>query len=207
MLIISNFRTLSAIVICELMSLEESVPIPKVFTSFLTGGLFEKCIDCNRYLLDGEIQYFIEKCIKRYPGYGVEDVIFEYAMCSQCAERNQKEVSKESIQKIERFFFEHTLFFNRRSALKNADPHHPEEWLQNCLITEVPLDQTNEFQIYAQCRGQQMYLNLMPYMVSLQGMELITNLLSEKTLGEMGRFMDQHFGLPPEFKDKPLVLF
>lgn len=128
-------------------------------------------------------------------------------MCSKCTEKIRQEISRESMQKIERFFFERAVLFNRSSLLREADPNQPEGWLHNCLITELTKEETDEYQVYAQCRGDQMYLNLMPYMISLQGMELITGLLSEKTLGEMGRFIDEHFGLPPEFKDKPLVLF
>ena len=82
---------------------DNAKPIPEEFYSFNTGKPFERCIDCDKYLLDGE-PYMIEKAIRQYPGYSAKDIIFEYAMCVDCAERLKNEMSQESMASIQKFF-------------------------------------------------------------------------------------------------------
>ncbi|MEL7001705.1 MAG: hypothetical protein AAFN93_03115 [Bacteroidota bacterium] len=174
--------------------------IPEEFHSMSTGGKFERCIDCDRYLLDENEEYFIEKAIKKYPGFKAQDVIFEYAICIHCAERMRSEMSTESLNSLETYMMENTDIA-RRMEIVQANPNNPLAWMQECLIKGVSQEELTEYQIYAHCQGDKLNLMQMPYMVSSIALDEISQLLSDKTLDQLNGFMDEHFGPPPELKE------
>lgn len=176
------------------------VEIPKEFHSLSTGGKFEQCIDCDRYLLDEDQEYFIEKAIKKYPGFKAQDVIFEYAICIRCAERMRKEMSAGSLKSIETYMIENTNVA-RRMEIVQANLDNPLAWMDECLIKSIPQEELTEYQIYAHCQGDKLNLMQMPYMVSSVALDEISQLLSEKTLDQLNDFLDEHFGPPPELEE------
>lgn len=181
----------------------EEVPdieIPKEFHSFSTGAKFDRCIDCDRYLLDEHVEYFVEKAIKKYVGFKAQDVIFEYAICINCAEKMRSEMSSESLKSIEAYMMNNTDI-GRRMEIIQANPFEPLAWMDECLIKGLPKDGLTEFQIYAHCQGDKLNLTQMPYMVSGVALEEISQLLSEETLDQFNGFMDKHFGPPPELEE------
>ncbi|MCA6075325.1 hypothetical protein [Fulvivirga sedimenti] len=177
-------------------------PIPEIFQSYATGTLFDRCIECDRYLLDKEIPYFIEKAIKKYEGLRGYDVIFEYAICINCADQMRQKMSLESMQKIGQFL-EKNMNQKRRNELIEDFPDEPEKWIDECLITGASREETAEYQIYAQCIYDRLLLPAMPYMISHMVLDKLANLLSDKTLGEMDDFIGRHFGPPSEFEVGP----
>lgn len=174
--------------------------IPREFHSFSGGGLFEHCIECDKFLLQEGTEYFIEKAIKKYPGYEATDVIFEYAICLNCAEKMRRQMSKESMQNIENFFAQN-VDFHGRMELMQANPHNPEAWMARCMVNGNHKKDLDEYQIYAHCNGRHMELTHMPYLISGEVMDEISHLLSEQTLDELDRFINNHFGPPPELME------
>lgn len=179
---------------------EKSNAIPKAFHNFETGGPFERCIDCDVYLLDGEVEYFVEKAIKSYKDFTATDVIFEYAICMNCAERMRKRMSKESMQSIQQYFTENVNFIDRMQLMQ-AHPNNPEAWMQQCLVKGTQANQLEEYQVYAHCKGKKLVTAQMPYLISGKALDEISQLLSNETLDELDGFMDQHFGPPPELME------
>lgn len=179
---------------------QPDISIPKEFYSLSTGSLFDRCIDCDRYLLDENEEYFIEKAIKKYPGFKAQDVIFEYAICINCAERMRNEMSTDSLQSIEAYMIENTDVA-RRMEVVQANPNNPIAWMDECLIKGIPQTEVTEFQIYAHCQGDKLNLMQMPYMVSSVALDEISQLLSDKTLDQFNDFMDKNFGPPPELEE------
>lgn len=190
------------------MHFSEYPDMPAVFKSHSSGQYFERCISCNIYLLEAGRQYFIEKAIRKYTGFQATDVIFEYAMCMECADKMRQELSTESLQKIQNYFAGKVDLFERYSQL-SAKEKEPESLLSHCIITGKPVEALEEYQVYAHCEGKSLLLSGMPYMISGEAMDEIADLLSEKTLGEIDRFIDENFGLPPELKkpikDNPVI--
>lgn len=178
----------------------EQPGIPKAFYNYSTGSKFERCIDCDTYLLDGQIEYFIEKAIKTYKGFTASDVVFEYAICQHCAERVRKKMSKESMRNIQRYFSEN-MDFAKRMRLVNDNPENPESWTNECLIKGTRSEELQEYQIYAHCKGDRLITTQMPYMISGAALDEISQLLSNETLDELDDFMNQHFGPPPELME------
>ncbi|MTI19664.1 hypothetical protein E1176_01380 [Fulvivirga sp. RKSG066] len=150
--------------------------------------------------MSGEIEYFIEKAIKSYSGFTAEDVIFEYAICIKCAERLRKQMSAESMQSIQDYFSQEVNFMDRMQTMQ-ANPNNPTEWMQRCLINGSNIEDLEEYQIYAHCKGNTLITSHMPYMISGVALDKIAGLLSDETLDELDDFMNNHFGPPPELME------
>ncbi len=174
--------------------------IPTEFHSYATGAPFSHCIECDRSLEN--MEYFIEKAIRTYPGYDATDVIFELAICIQCAEAVRKSMSEDSQLKIAEYM-QANADASRQIYVINEYPDSPDKWTANCLITGKSKNAVSEYQIYAHCHGDQLIPDIMPYMISGSVLDELSQLLSNKTLGEMDNFMGRHFGPPSLEKDLP----
>jgi hypothetical protein len=183
--------------------------IPRIFHSEATGELFNSCINCDRYLLDGGVPYVIEKAIKRYPDFNTQDTIFEHAMCLRCQMELRKELSRESLARIDKYFITNADPFQRYEKLSREHDRNLDAWLEHCIIKGTTIDEESEYQIYCQCDGKEIVYSLMPFMIGGKALDEIMNLLSSKTLGEIDRLMGELFDLPPELKpvDKPVFVF
>jgi hypothetical protein len=130
-------------------------------------------------------------------------------MCLSCAELMRRELSLSSLSRIQEFFDQRVDLHGRREELLQDEAVNPEHWLQRCLITGEDLTNLDEYQIYGHFVGNQCVYSFMPYMIGGPAVDEMTELLSEKTLGEIDRFIDENFGLPPELKkpikDNPLI--
>jgi hypothetical protein len=176
------------------------IPIPEAFHSFATGKPFEQCICCETYLLEDGTPYVIEKGIIQYLGTGVKDVAFEYAMCLACMEKMRQSLSKASLARIEAFFQERVDVDSRQRLIPQGS-RNVQDWLQHCLVSQKSVQQASEYQIFAQCDGPDLVLGLTPYMLSGEILDEIQELLSPETKEVLDDFIDQHFGLPPEWKE------
>lgn len=174
-------------------------PIPEEFYSFSSGKPFIECISCNKELIQSGEPYVIEKAIRKYKGYKAQDVIFEYAMCMQCAIKMQQEMSEESMQKITQFF-SNNLDFEKLNQRRFGAEVDSQRAIQHCLITGDDRNDIEEYQIYAQCKGTNLISGTTPYMVSGAALEEVSELLSEKTKDELDGFIDDHFGIPPDLR-------
>ena len=185
------------------MSLEKNilVDIPKVFHSHAANAPFSKCMNCDSLLLNSE--YVIEKAIRSYKEFSSTDTIFEYAICMNCHEEFISAYSPSSLSKIQNYFLENADFDHRRTQLREKlkDGHfNIDEWISHCLIKGTHMSDMTEYQIGCQCVGTKMVVLNMPFMIGHEAMDEISQLLSDKTRGEMDRFIDEFFGLPPELK-------
>ncbi|MEO9872403.1 hypothetical protein [Ekhidna sp.] len=175
----------------------EEKGIPKEFHSFETNAPFEQCIECEKYLLDDDTEYIIEKAVKNYEGYSAKDIVFDYAICMDCAETMRKEISKESWESMMRYFQEN-IDIQSRLEMHNQSP---EEGLKSCMIKKTQLNDCGEYQIYAHCKGNKINMENPPYMISGEVMEELLPLLSDKTIDEMNGFLDKHFSPDPSLME------
>jgi len=185
------------------------ISIPKIFHSDLTDEPLVNCVSCDRDLLHGQEPYVIEKAFRYYPEYEISNTIFEYIMCIPCAKKMHESMSKESIQKIQAYFQSVDLI-SRSQEMWKEHGNDFDAWISNCIIKESPRQNQEEYQICAQCIGDKVVFDMLPYMLSFEASDEISGLLSNKTLDEYDRFVDDNFGLPPAFKkalkDSPAVL-
>jgi len=176
-----------------------TVSIPPIFFSDLTGKAMETCVTCNKNLLHSKEPYIIEKAFRHYPEYDINNTIFEYIMCIPCAQKMNASMSKDSMEKIQDYFSTIDMV-GRGKYMYETYGKDFNAWINNCIVKHVERGGLEEYQICAQCVGDQIVFNVFPYMISHEASSEITDLLSSETLGEYNRFVDDYFGLPPAFK-------
>lgn len=178
----------------------KSIEIPKLFHSFETGKPFCNCIVCEKDLQKEHEHYFVEKAIKNYPN-GTKDVIFEYAICIECAMEMRDTLSEDSVKKIDEFFDGKVNLISRWKKLTSSENYDVEDWVHNCLVSDKSVNEASEYQLYAHCEGNRLLFSLMPYMIDGDIIAEAQNLLSKKTKDELDGFMDKYLGPPPEIRE------
>lgn len=170
-----------------------TMEIPVIFQSDLTGKPFPNCVQCEKELLCSGVEYLVEKAIQSYPGSSVRATIFEYAICYNCYFKMQDELSKESLEKMDLFFEQQvkTDWWERMRKLIRKKPQTADPWLESCIITGNRRDEVEEYQIFGAFEGEEMLLSIMPYMICGEGMDLLIEQLSGKTLDELNGFKDR----------------
>ncbi|MFM9076134.1 MAG: hypothetical protein ACKORJ_11305 [Bacteroidota bacterium] len=173
-----------------------STVIPKIFRDSSTGEPFRSCLMCERNLAEG-VDYVIEKSIRNLPSPARTEVLFEYALCMDCAERMRKQLSKESLQRISAFFGSRVNMQERMDLISRPETSF-RDCIGHCLITGVPIKKQREYSLYAQCQGSRLVYGLFPYAVSEAVMEEANELLSAKSREVLNGFIDRYFSGPPE---------
>lgn len=178
------------------------MPIPGDFYSFDTDAPFEACLVCKAPLLSGQVDYFIEKAIKNYPGHDVSDVVYEYALCSHCAQDMNEKMSVTSLLNLQTYFSGNESFMAKIN-------HHNSHWQdfegsplsENCAMTGVHKAELAEYMIYGHFKGDQMIKSTMPFLLSGKVMDDVADLLSNETIDALDDFMGEYFGGPPELEE------
>lgn len=184
---------------------KEGLPIPDIFLNSDTKAPLSHCIQCDYDVINGDRFYMIEKVFKRYLQLDSTQVLFEYAVCSDCYEKMRGALSKESMQNLSAYMMTNTDF-QAMQARMQEHPEEPEKWLSHCMIKGMPKEELTEFQMGACFKGDKLVTNFMPpFMIGNVAMEEMNELLSKETKDEMDGFMDENFGIPPELR-KDLVL-
>lgn len=176
------------------------IEIPRIFYSDANNTLFDRCLGCDVFLLEDGRQYIIEKAYRRYAGYGAQDTVFEYAMCFDCFVSLQGAMSETSMQRVRSYFDRHVDLVERRKTLLAKEQVNIDDWMDRCLVKGTPIGELEEYQIFGHCDGKDLLFTLFPYAIGGEAINEISLLLSNKTLGEIDGFMDDHFGLPPELR-------
>ena len=168
--------------------------IPKIFYDTVDEVPLRECNRCGKDLLESGEPYVIEKGFKR------KEVLFEHAICMQCAEKMKQELSKESLANIERFMMERADFEGRMEELLDED-YSNEKWLGRCIISGEALEEQEEYQIQGMFVGDRMLTLQFPYMIGGKALEEMQELLSAETRDELDRIKDDLIKVPPEFED------
>ena len=181
--------------------MENEIDIPKALCSSDTGAPFDRCMVCDKYLLEEGTSYFIEKSIRQHPGMQAREVIFEYAVCLHCSLVMSESLSEESRKRVSEYLMRNAQFESRRDRLSNLESLSIDHWIDRCLIKDTPIADAPEYQIVAQCSGGKLQLQETPFALSLEAMDELAELLSEQSRREMDDFIDTHFSGPPELAD------
>jgi hypothetical protein len=176
--------------------------IPEEFYSFESEQPFEKCLICKADLLSGDVDYFIEKAIRNYHEHNVSDVVYEYAICWQCAHDMNGQMSAESMQNLQEYFSGQELFLkNLEEYNRNWPSQEGSPIPSKCIITGQAKSQLDEYMIYGHFRGDKMVKSSMPYLLSGKVMDEVSDLLSNQTIDQLDDFMGEYFGGPPELEE------
>jgi len=176
------------------------VPLPESFYSIETGEPIASCLVCDTDLLDESTEYLLEKGLRRYEAYDVQETVFEYALCMDCHATMRESFSETSMRRCQAYLSKHVDLTGRTARLLDTESPDPIDWLRHCIVHDTPREDLEEYQVMAHCRGNQMLLTHLPLVMGGPAMDELAQRLSNETLDELGGFRDEHLGLPPELK-------
>jgi hypothetical protein len=180
----------------------QPMSIPEDFYSFETGQPFESCLVCKADLLAGDVDYFVEKAIRNYHEHDIKDVVYEYAICWHCAHDMNGQMSKESMENIQQYFSHQDLFMKKIQEYNTKEfPESQSLIPDRCVITGEEVGKLDEYMIYGHFRGDKMVTSTMPYLLSGNVMDDVSDLLSNETIDQLDDFMGEYFGGPPELEE------
>lgn len=170
--------------------------IPREFHS-LADGPFQKCMLCEDDLSHPAKRYFVERIFR-----GKEPIV-EYAMCLNCQESISSELSEDSQRNIQQFF-ERVDYNSRIERLRrHVDDEGIEAWIDTCVVTGKRREDCRGYQIVAICQGTELESAMAPLMLSDEAVEAVMKVISKQTRDRLDDFMGDHFGMPPEFCERP----
>ena len=182
--------------------------IPELFFSSETLAPIRNCLVCDKYLLENE-EYIIEKAFTNYPGVTTQDLVWEFAMCTDCMKMLMSEYSEESERKMTEYFGQN-MNFGYQNKLRKTQNFDAEAWTSKCVVKGKPIRECAQYQINAQCLGSMVYFDRTPFMISGEAMDEMIQLISNKTLGFFNHFRGKYFPPPqdlsPFFKEKEFIL-
>ena len=173
-----------------------SINIPKEFFSEKTGEKFTNCIYCGKSLDKSEHGYFIEKAYNNNPKTNETEIIFEYAICLDCIQETQNELSEKSLKNIQMYF----KLYTKNKNIAEDDLLNTKKRITNCFITNKPVSSYKEYQIAGffidDCI---IFTDLYPLSIGEYAIEEIQELISDKTRDYLDKFKDKV--IPPSVRE------
>ncbi len=167
--------------------------IKQKFYSEKNNKPFNKCVFCEGELLGNENFYVVEKAFSYNLSNKSYELVFEYALCSECIQSLSSEMSKESQDKIEKYF-------DANLNNNGFDKIDADKRTNICMITGDDLLHTKEYQIAALFFDDEMVVSeRFPFAIGDVAIEEIQQLISEKTRDFTDKFKD--IIIPPEVRD------
>lgn len=156
--------------------------VPREFFSEYEGRPFHNCTRCGETLADFEDGYQVGKIVKR------SETILEYALCHHCHTKMMEEVSEESRQSIDKF---------------QSDNLHEKLGRNFCAVCCIAQDEIPN-QEYSLVGIFESLALIESVMICGGCTETMNELLSEKTRGVWGDFINDNFpGIPAESLPDP----
>ena len=138
--------------------------------------------------------------------YQAREVIFEYAVCESCKSEMNGQISAESLVNLADYFMDHYQGFEQREPLLKTFDNSIHEWINECIFTGTLRSECQDFQLCAECAGDQLTVSFMPFMVSGHATEEIQSLLSEETQKSFRRFSQNVLNPPADVKNLPVFI-
>ncbi len=178
--------------------------IPPLLFDSETNGPIRFCKICGKDLIESNGDYLIQKSFRRFPEHRLDEVVFEFAICSECNRRMHNELSEESKKMMEKYMeeeFHASDPVKRMMMLSNEEEPDFRELTDHCAVTGKPIDELEEYTIIAQGKGPRLVLGILPLTVSYQAQEDLNELLSQKTRDFLDGFTKEHFSGPPGIEE------
>lgn len=158
--------------------MDDAPPIPDCLDSAFREGPFERCAACDADLRAGGDLYHVQKTWRR------GEVVFELALCRNCAEGTARDFSAESIERIRRWYLEH---------------YRPSTDLAACHFCREPRNEEAGYEMAAACAGARLARPVV--VMCAKCAESSQENLSAKTRRAWGDFMDRTLpGVPSEME-------
>jgi len=160
---------------------------------------FDRCLMCERPFAADQ-RFYVERALRR------GEPLFEYALCLVCLGTVQAEwISRESHAALSAHW-EARVDWKRHAQAADPDGAHWKPRLSHCLITGLPMEECEEFQVFGLCEGDKLVVGELPCFLSGAAIEEMLPLLSRTTRDNSGRFIRDYLGAPPELRLAPVLL-
>jgi hypothetical protein len=177
-----------------------SMPLPDDFLSSKNNKPMGHCMLCGKNLLTDNSPYLIEKAFQKNMISKNFELVFEYALCSECQQNTTKELSKESLANIKMYFELYVDFEKRQAGFDHFDKEKYTECMQNCIITKKPITDYNEYQIGGYFYRNQLLTNNLPFAIGGKAINELQDVISKKTRDFLDRFKEKV--IPPGVTNK-----
>lgn len=179
--------------------------IPPLLFDSETNGPISFCKICGKDLIESDSDYLIQKSFRRFPEHRLDEVVFEFAICSECNRRMHNELSEESKKMMEKYMEEEIHASDQITRIVMLSNEEEEldfhDLTGRCAVTGKSLDELNEYTIIAQGKGPRLVLGMLPLTVSFEAQEGLNELLSQKTRDFLDGFTKEHFSGPPGIEE------
>lgn len=164
--------------------------IPEEFYLEETKEAFTECSVCHNHLGDG--RYFIEKAYRKTHDKTEFQLIMEYAICERCKNDMMREISKESMENIQRY----AMQMGMPDFENSEDAEIDMRFLMNhCIATGRDIKDMDEYHLIGIFEGNKIIQ--LPLVYGESFIEEYSELLSEKTKGFFDDFFNNITILPP----------
>ena len=164
---------------------------PRAFWSKTAGVPFDRCVVCNKHLLEKGVDHLVEKAFRG------GELLYEYATCAGCFDWLEGSLSVSSRWLCDDWLARNVDFEARFQKLMRVYPNDVAPWIANCAVTGTPVAELEEYQIEAVCCGTDLVLCHLPYAISGESVDEMLELLSSDSRRQLDRFTRDYLGVPP----------
>lgn len=155
--------------------------IPSLFFNYDTGAPFSSCTFCEKKMTS-ETKYAVEKMIHQNTVMQIREIVYEYAMCWDCATALGGDISQESRLAIQQLYNEHgDILMRKLDYLHRTKKYTIDSWLERCSLTGKEIRNCEEFSISGIIESGNLVYEQAPMVVSGQFMQKLHDVLSEET--------------------------
>jgi len=175
--------------------------IPSFFYQYDTETPFVRCTMCETSLVLANT-YIIEKVFKQNKYLKVSEIVYEYAICLECAGAAGDEISQDSRQAITNVFNAHRDHLTMKlDYLHSTEKYNLESWLERCSFTGKEIRLCNEYAVSCIVENGNMVFEQGPMVVSDEFMEKLQGVLSAETKRAFDKIRDKVFDGSPSIED------
>ena len=172
------------------------------FHSYETGEAFTECCDCGCNLHDVDI-YIINQ------SFAANECIFECAMCLQCRERMNEQLSENSRVAMFDFMHDHADMESRQERLSNNS--ETEAYIESCITCGKHRSEAKTFTLGAMFSGDHLIKGPFPLIICDDCEGKMAAIISDETRKFWDDYIAEHFPGPPSeidlpHKNKPLLI-
>lgn len=175
--------------------------IPSFFHNFDTGAPFAKCTFCDENL-EEKSKYAVEKMMNQNTVLQSREIIYEYALCWDCAASMGSDISEDSKAAIQLLYNQHSENIIRKlNYLHETKKYSLDSWLERCSMTGKEIRLCSEFSVSGIIEDGNLVFEQSPMVVSEDFMYKMQKVLSKETKESFDGLRDKILDGTPSVED------
>lgn len=158
------------------------------FHSHETGKAFTNCCDCGCDLQEAGM-YIINQ------SHAGDECVFEFAMCVDCREQMNDQLSEQSRVAMFDFIHDHADMDSRETQLGNDSD--TDAYIEACITCGNPRSACKSYTLGAMFAGKQLIKGPFPMLICGDCEAKLAETISDETRNFWDHFIAEHFPGPP----------